>query len=118
MTWTLRWGRVSHRRTYGSPVVAATGKGVCFVGKCSLLQNVVGTRVSYWNKFDTEKSGFVPLRLIRESGISLRRKRLRNEIEQRKTVERAGTHLNGQFEKYPCNATYSCQSFLARQVAS
>ena len=46
MTWTLRWGRVSHCRTYGTPVKTATGKGTCYAGKCSILQNDAGTHVS------------------------------------------------------------------------
>jgi hypothetical protein len=37
MTWTLRWGRVSHLTTYGSPVKTATGKNGCFVAIVAMI---------------------------------------------------------------------------------
>jgi hypothetical protein len=64
----LRWGRVSHRRTYVSPVKTAIGKDTCLAGKCSFLQNGAGTHGSYWHKSDTGKSGFVPQRRDVDSG--------------------------------------------------
>lgn len=59
MTWTLRWGRVSHLRTYGTPIKTATGKGTCYAGECSLLQKNAGTHVSDRRKSDTRKLCFV-----------------------------------------------------------
>ena len=41
MTWTLRWGRVSHRRTYGTPVKTAITKSVALwvnVAFCRSMQ--------------------------------------------------------------------------------
>jgi len=46
MTWTLRWGRVSHRRTYGTSVRTTTLKEGCDAGKWSPLQVVARACVS------------------------------------------------------------------------
>ncbi len=51
--FALRWGRVSHCRTYVSPEKTATGKGPCNADKCSKKQNIAGTEVSDWHKSDT-----------------------------------------------------------------
>lgn len=57
---TLRWGRVSHCRTYGTPVKTAIGKDTWFAEQCSKKQNFVRTRVSDWHKSDTTGTRFVP----------------------------------------------------------
>ena len=76
MTWTLRWGRVSHRRAYGPPVKTAIDKGTCHASKYSLLQNDAGTHVSYWNQSDSRKSGFLPQKQAAKSGGGLHTIRL------------------------------------------
>ena len=55
----LRWGRVSHRRTYENPKKTATDKGAYRARNRSVLQNDAGTRVSDWHKFDTTETRFV-----------------------------------------------------------
>ena len=62
MSIALRWGRVSHPRTYGTPVKTATGKGTPLVGKCSLFRTMqermfpIGTNLTQGNQVLVRKT--------------------------------------------------------------
>ncbi len=51
MNMTLRWGRVSRVRTYGTPVKTATGKGTRLLGNlgfCAKMQERVFPIGTIW----------------------------------------------------------------------